>query len=88
MSGDARLKNLAISDTGFVFDPLSGATFTVNATGLCVLTTLREGFTPEETVARLKGRFDGVTRDVAEDVRDFLRELVAHGLVDTDVEAV
>ena len=26
----SRLKDLAISETGFIFDPMSGATFTVN----------------------------------------------------------
>ena len=32
MSDLNRLRDLALSDTGFVFDPCSGATFTVNAT--------------------------------------------------------
>jgi PqqD family protein of HPr-rel-A system len=87
MSGCARLKELAISDTGFIFDPLSGATFTVNATGLCILTALREGFTVDEIVERLKAKFDSVTRDVRDDLRDFLRALAGHGLLPPDFEA-
>ena len=41
-----RLTELAISDTGFIFDPGSGATFNVNATGLIALAALREGVDP------------------------------------------
>src|SRR5205085_12462462 len=37
MSVQRHLKDLAISETGFVFDPYTGATFTTNATGHCVL---------------------------------------------------
>ena len=43
MSNVRRLGDLALSDTGFAFDPLTGATFTVNATGLCVLLAMKEG---------------------------------------------
>lgn len=36
------LRRLALSDSGFVFDPLSGASFTVNATGLALIRLLQE----------------------------------------------
>ena len=39
-SGD-RLRQLAVSDTGFVFDPQTGQSFTVNATGRLVLDCLK-----------------------------------------------
>jgi hypothetical protein len=38
-----RLSNLALSPTGFVFDPRTGATYTVNPTGRAVLEALRDG---------------------------------------------
>ncbi len=31
------LKQLAVSENGFVFDPYTGHTFTLNATGIAVL---------------------------------------------------
>ena len=37
------LRRLALSDSGFVFDPLSGASFTVNASGLALIRILQEG---------------------------------------------
>lgn len=36
-----KLAQLAISDTGFVFDPASGQSFTLNSSGLFVIQQLR-----------------------------------------------
>jgi PqqD family protein of HPr-rel-A system len=81
MSNDVRLKELAISETGFVFDPHSGGTFTLNGTGQVIVKALRDGSTPDEIVEQLRATFDDVNRDVIEDVRDFLRTLTDFGLL-------
>jgi len=81
MTNRVRIKDLAISETGFVFDPYSGGTFTVNATGQTIIKALREGLTPEETIDRLAADFDGVTRNAADEVRDFLKTLDDFGLL-------
>jgi PqqD family protein of HPr-rel-A system len=75
------IKNLAISETGFVFDPRSGATFTVNPTGLLVLNALREGASPDSIAGALKARFEGAGDEVREDVGDFLHLLRQSGLL-------
>jgi PqqD family protein of HPr-rel-A system len=80
-----RLGDLALSDTGFAFDPYSGATFTLNATGLSVLQAMKEGLAHDAIVARLKARFDAREADVRRDVDDFTAQLRQHGLV-TDEE--
>ena len=38
-----RLHALAISETGFIFDPQTGQSFTVNQTGLFVLNGFKKG---------------------------------------------
>ncbi len=38
-----RLHQLAISETGFIFDPQTGQSFTVNQTGLFVLDGFKKG---------------------------------------------
>ncbi len=38
-----RLHQLAISDTGFIFDPQTGQSFTINGTGLFVLDGFKKG---------------------------------------------
>ncbi|MEY4582305.1 MAG: hypothetical protein RL701_7008 [Pseudomonadota bacterium] len=81
MTIDARLKELAISENGFVFDPHSGATFTLNATGQVIVKGLRDGLTPELIIDQLRADFAGVTRAVVDDVQDFLRTLTDFGLL-------
>lgn len=36
-----KLHNLAISDTGFIFDPVSGNSFSTNETGLLIIKELK-----------------------------------------------
>lgn len=78
------LENLAVSDTGFVFDPASGATYTVNPPGLVVLNALREGLSLDETIARIHDRFDDVAPDAKDDVIDFVQRLRQSGLLPAD----
>lgn len=48
-----RLKQLAISETGFVFDPQTGQSFTVNSTGQLVLGCLKENDKLEDAAKQL-----------------------------------
>jgi PqqD family protein of HPr-rel-A system len=80
MSSDTVLASLAVSETGFVFDPRSGATYTLTSTGLQILLALREGLSLEQIVGRLELRFDGVTNDAQHDVVEFVEHLRQHGL--------
>lgn len=77
-----RLRQLAINESGFVFDPVTGHTFTLNDTGVAVLQALKQGTPFDELVDRLQEAFelDG-SEDVARDVDDFLARLREHGLV-------
>lgn len=84
MSKRSMLENLAVSDSGFVFDPSSGATFTLNASGLVILNALREGLALDEIVARVGERFDEIEGDPADDVLDFVGRLRQHGIVPAD----
>ena len=80
MSSGTLLKDLARSDTGFVFDPYTGATFTTNAAGLAILHALREGLGRSAIIERLTERFD-VHGDVETDVSEFFQLLRQHGVV-------
>jgi PqqD family protein of HPr-rel-A system len=81
MSNQPRIKDIAINATGFVFDPYSGGTFTLNSTGLAIVQSLRDGQSQTEIVARLRREFDGVTGKLEEDVQDFMRSLRECGLL-------
>jgi len=80
------LRELALSDTGFVFDPYSGSTFTVNETGLAVLQAIKDGADRDSVVARLRERFDIGGDDLARDLEEFVHVLRQQGLVPKDFE--
>jgi PqqD family protein of HPr-rel-A system len=87
MSDAHVLKNLAISETGFVFDPRSGATYSLNPTGLAVVAALRDGASVEGAVERLRASFQEVDDNVRNDVTDFLQVLRQNGLLPADFKA-
>ncbi|MBY0430609.1 MAG: PqqD family peptide modification chaperone [Rhodospirillales bacterium] len=71
----ARLKDLAVSATGFVFDPRSGQSFSINHSGVATLECLREGLDVNATAQHLALRYtvpEEVTRSAVE---GFLRQL-------------
>ena len=76
-----RLRSLALNPDGFAFDPTTGESFTVNATGLAILEGLREGASPTELVRRVTEAFDVSERDATRDVDDFMDHLRALRLV-------
>jgi PqqD family protein of HPr-rel-A system len=76
------LRDLALSDSGFVFDPVTGHTFTINATGGFAIRCLKEGLTAEETAQRMSEQFSvGDNEDCGRDLRDFVLQLRECGLV-------
>ena len=77
-----RLRDLALSDSGFVFDPLTGHTFTVNLTGQLALRCLKDGLGLEETARRLAEEFEtDKDTDPGRDVQDFVQQLRDCGLL-------
>jgi PqqD family protein of HPr-rel-A system len=78
----AHLRELALSDSGFVFDPSTGHTFTVNPSGLQILQWLKEGTEPEVIAQRLAEQFEVEPgEDPARDVQDFLMQLHECGFI-------
>jgi hypothetical protein len=74
------LAALAVSETGFVFDPRTGHSFTVNRVGLTVLKRLREGAVVGEIVSDLQQEFADVA-SLPRDVADFVGMLRDFGWV-------
>lgn len=85
MDAGERLRNLAVSDTGFLFDPVTGLTFSVNATGRAILDLLKQGRDAEGVKAGLAERFEtGEGDDLDRDVREFLLLLREQGILPRD----
>lgn len=77
---EKQLAGLAVSDEGFAFDPHTGRSFTLNATGRRLLRALAEGDSPEQAAAALAERYAVDLRAVRGDVRDFIEQLRAEQL--------
>jgi PqqD family protein of HPr-rel-A system len=76
-----RLRSLALNPDGFAFDPTTGESYTLNATGLAVLEGLREGLSPEELAGLLVERFEVGADEATRDVEDFLDHLRTFRLI-------
>lgn len=73
-------KNIAISETGFIFNPLTGDSFSVNETGLYVLQKLKEEENEETILKAFQDEFE-LDRNTAEiDLNDFLSMLKSYQL--------
>ena len=73
------LRRLAVSESGFVFDPVSGHNFTVNDTGLTILRRLQQKQDFARLLRELQQEFDASPSDIERDVIEFigmLREFV------------
>ncbi len=65
------LRRLAISESGFVFDPVSGHHFTVNETGLEILHHLQKEQDLPELLSLLGREYSVGTRELERDVVEF-----------------
>ena len=76
-----RLHQLAINDEGFVFDPTTGESFTVNSTGLTILRGIIAGQEPNVIAERLSETYEVATHDAERDVTDFVQRLRTYHLL-------
>jgi len=74
-SNSSRLSRLAINEEGFVFDPQTGESFTVNTSGGMIIKFLAKGMTNEEAAEALADTYEIKLNDAHSDVRDFVDQL-------------
>ncbi|MDD3156334.1 MAG: PqqD family protein [Candidatus Pacebacteria bacterium] len=76
-----KLSVLAISDSGFIFDPVTGHSYTANATGLKILELLKTGKSEDEIKSAIMEEFDASDDEVTVDIQDFVENLKKYFLV-------
>jgi hypothetical protein len=74
------LKALAVADSGFVFDPRTGHSYSLNGSGLVALRALQAGRAPSEIAASLRAEFEGAGH-AEEDIESFVATLSDLGLL-------
>jgi PqqD family protein of HPr-rel-A system len=76
-----RIQQLAINEEGFVFDPITGESFTVNQTGLLILKGLKEGKSQEEIIKDIVENFEVSEEEAERDIVDFIEKLRSYNLI-------
>lgn len=74
-------ENIAISDSGFVFHPVTGETFTLNPIGKEILTQIQKGISLEKITIEITEKFDVEKNVVERDLEDFLSQLKNFGVI-------
>lgn len=80
-------KNIAWSDTGFVFDPSTGDSFTVNPIGLDMIRLLKEGNSREVICEKILEDYEADAVQVERDYDDFINLLYKLKLTEDDGKA-
>lgn len=76
-----KLSVLAVSESGFIFDPVTGHSYTANATGLKILELLKTGKSEDEIKSAIMEEFDASDDEVTVDIQDFIENLKKYFLV-------
>ncbi len=75
------LKDLAISESGFVFNPLTGESFQVNEIGVSIINYLKQGKSLDEIKASLLAEYEVSPNELEKDLNDFVNMLKHHNLI-------
>ena len=75
-------KNIAVSDTGFLFNPLTGDSFSVNPVGQKVIQAFQEGKTEEEVLQMILENYRIDKNTAEKDLIDFKKMLENYKLIE------
>jgi len=75
-------KNIAISESGFIFNPEIGTSFTTNSLGVAILKQLNTKTSTEEIIASVVKNYEIDAITCEKDLDDFLRMLDQYNLID------
>lgn len=76
--------NLAISESGFVFDAGTGESFSLNPTGYVIIELLKKGKTDAEVKTLMMERYDVESSDFERLYFDFVRSLHQYGFFENE----
>ena len=75
-------KNIAISESGFVFNPTTGDSFSLNSVGTDILKLLKDGKSESEVKTTVRTWYDVDAETFDKDYYDFLKMLGPYKLLD------
>jgi len=75
------LATLAISDSGFIFDPCTGDTYNTNEIGLKIIQWIKKGKDFNELMDLLIAHYDVTEEELEADLLDFIQTLKYYHMV-------
>ena len=79
-------RNIAISESGFVFDPTAGESYSLNEQGIEIINMLRENKTNEEIASYMTANYEVEAGDFEKYYFDFIGMLKQFKLVEDERE--
>jgi len=73
--------NIAVSETGFIFVPTTGDSFSVNPIGVEIIEMLKDNVSEKDIFKKLISRYDTDDTSLAKDYYDFVNQLKQHNLI-------
>ena len=77
-------KNIAISGNGFVFDPTTGESFSLNSIGTEIISYLKQDMSKEEIVLAILEKYEIDNITVEKNYVEFLAILREYKLIEND----
>jgi len=77
----SKLGSLAVSDNGFIFNPLNGDTYTLNPTGNFIVQALKDNKDKEIVLSMLVDEYEVNYEDAERDYDNFISQLELHNLI-------
>jgi hypothetical protein len=75
-------KNVAVSEAGLLFNPVTGESFSVNPIGVEILNLIREEKTPDQIGEAILDKYSTDMITFEKDYQDFIGILAHHNLLD------
>jgi hypothetical protein len=75
-------KNIATSEAGFVFNPGTGDSFSVNSLGAEIIASFRENMSADDIIGILSLKYDVERSQLERDMEDFVSQLYSYSLLE------
>jgi hypothetical protein len=77
-------KNIAVSESGFIFNPSSGDSFSANQIGADIITLMKEEKKIPEIIKTISSKYDVEPSVFEKDLEDFISQLRDNNLANHD----
>ena len=79
-------KNIAVSEAGLLFNPVTGESFSVNPIGVEILNMVREDKSPDQISKAILSKYSTDRDTFQKDYHDFIGILEHHNLIENHEE--